>query len=696
MNRSRALHANVLRRAPRPACVAQSGPLLTYSGFMATQRRMMPALSLSALASAFEDIGLGQPSHSPMNATTAPREPPHHQNVLDLSSLAPTTQTMSSRHIQAHYEELYRAPLAQLMEELNAATLKGILDRSVVALYAFERRTRPGSSDELAITDFPHLAIHPILKLVSTIGITQIETSLAAELLAQHANGVHQPRWLASLIGSCMGYLVQNAHAFTFCENVQVLHLLCLCEDIFFEEVLSTMVDLIRLQIRPASPAVQIVVSGGETPPPRNTTAELLPSSEGIDLPSCSIETLSRTLTSAILLAETISSQTRQLLPLLVQPEHTNSTPGREKQFREMETVRLLHVLATADHPVVNQSLTTTVLLFIGSIFTEFRSRGQLQPMIAPQSWYFLLRSLGKLPWLPEAAVSAMLPSLHVALSHNSSICKGVLILLGREQVQSANAPLVLKVLEIHTNDLNQSIATRRRATSPHQRKLRCIEFTKLPTFLPLVHHMLKTNLKSLLPGRKKDAAQFGDDAAATIQTAAKAMYTALCDDLLDSTTSVNDLCQAKLVDQVLHHLVCQAPKSLVHHPFVHHLVFAMSQTLPSLRFVSEATQGRLLAVIERLQEEDILNDMCQMSFQLIRNYPMLISSLEATLEFKRKALLNRLREDPHHQSLSSFRGKKAELADLPPYKGNPELIENNCSIAFVALRRLVSRCRTE
>jgi hypothetical protein len=639
------------------------------------QRRYAPGLSLSALASAFEDIGLGQ-----TNLTEVGRPSRSHQNraTSDSTSNRPMMaphQTTSSRHMEigAQYEELHRLPSPQLVEELNAAVGKKNLDRSVVALYVFERRFRPGSGDEMAIAELPYGAFQSILKLVSMVGVIQIETSLPAELLEQRAAGCHHPRWLASLIESCMAYIAQNAHTFSFHENAHVLHTICLCEDFFFEEILSTMVDTIRLQMMPANALT-----------------------EGVDLPSCTAENLSRALTSAILLAETITGQSRLLLPLLVQSENANSSPGRERhQYREMETVRMVNLLATADHPVVNQSFTTAVLLFIGSIFSELQSRGQVQPAIAPQSWFFLMRSLGRLPWLPEAAVSSMLPSLHVALSNNSSICQGVLYLLGREQVRSPNAPLALKVLELLTNDFKQSIVTRRRATSSSQRRFRCVEFTKLPTFLPLIHHMLKTNLKSLLPLGGEAQSKGGREMASIIQSAAKEMYTSLCDDLFASTASVNELCQAKLVDQVLHHFVCQAPKSLVHHPFVHHLVYAMSQTLPSLRFMSEASQGRLLAVIERLQEEDILNDMYHMPFHLIRKHPMLLSALEETLEFKRKSLLRRLKDD---QSFGSSRGGRggAEAADLPPYKDNPELIENNCSIAFVSLRKLVERSRAE
>lgn len=641
------------------------------------QRRA--SLSLADLASAFEDIGLGksQTLSPEWVGTPIPNTQRKPMTVPDM----PRSLSRPATSAKAHYDALRVMPTNQLVEELIAASKQKLLDRGVTALFLLERRIRPGSGDESESMHLTFETVCAILKLFSCFGINQLETSSAAEWLELHVPGAHYTHWPSLLVDQCMSHIAQTAHDYTFPVGVQMLHLLGLCEDFYVEEIVTTLVDTVRLQLAPTH-------EGGTL---------------AIHVASLSGDELSQALSSAILLAETISNQCRMVVPLLVQTENSPSVTLREKdQYYELENVKMLNVLRTAGHPVANEAFTTTVLLFIGTIFSELQSRGRLDAMISSQSWFFFLRALGKLPWLPEAAVTSMLPNLRAALDVSPSIFRGVLFLLGRGQVQSSHPPLVLKVLELQTAELQRSISARRKAVSRHQRRLRCIELTKLSSFLPLVHHMLKTNLSSLVSRSGKatpNTAPHDDarDVVKAIQTAAKALYTSLCDDLMESMSSVSDVCQAKLVDHVLHHLVCQAPRSLIHHPFVLHLAFAMSQTLPTLRFVPEASQSRLLAVMERLREEEIISDSCELSFSLMRRHPMIMAALEESLETKRLALLQRLRSDPAHSSSHRQRGHApVNIADLPSYEGNPELVENNYAIAFVSLRKLVQRSRSE
>jgi hypothetical protein len=677
-----------------------------------TTVRRASTLSLSDLASAFEDIGGGgaQPALAFVGGTSSTGEgqqrvpPQQSASPLSLSLTSKTNRKQSlvagrvvseptlrqdARDIQQIYESLLAMSNQQLADELTFIANKKHFSKAIIGLYVLERRVRPGSG--LDEHEIPIHLIRAVLKIVGCFGISQIQGSHISDMLGENAVGGHDENWVQILVEACVWNISQQCHSFSFGLNVQLVHLLTQCEDAHYELLLSTLADNMMVQMSTRTGC--IVTGQDETSSP--------PDHDNDDVHSRT----SNTLASAILLSQSVSHECRLHLPL-VQNGGTRPHQGSEgilARYEEHEAARLSHILASAHHPIANERFMSATLQFIGSLFSEFRALGR-EPVLSPQSWFFLLRSLAKSPWLPQGATLSLLPSLRLVLESSPNICRGLLMFLGRDQVRVADIPLVLKVLEIQTQDLNRSIRERKSANSPHQRRLRFIELNKLPSYLPLVHHVVTTTLGSLVHQRRDGdgSVESGDssptarrDQLRAVQSAAKQFYQVLCDDLLESLQSLLELCHAKLVDQVLHHLVCQAPRAVIHHPLVLHLVFAMSQTLPSLRFLSEGTQTRLLAVVERLQEAQILNEMCQLPFSMMRQHPLILSALEDTLEHKRQSLMLRIKNDPTLKQSTMHRRGGAPASDdvvLPSYKDHPNLLESNSSIAFVSLRKLVLR----
>lgn len=522
-----------------------------------------------------------------------------------------------------------------------------------------EASMRPVAAKELqnSTTLIDCTGLLAVLRGMSSFNLTKLHTFVKAnpELFRGSSASDDCASWISCLVDVVEGGLAHYCSSISFSEAIEALHLLgLLAEDLYFENAIETLVDNVRLHFLETAPLEAVY---GE---------ELLHLSILLDC--------MHTFAASLLV---LASHQRHLATLQCTTA-SSSSPLRSGSLASVYSTEVLANLAAMlhvrHHPVANESF---FLLVTNRLVTLLLQKKQEISGVSGSTWFFLLRSLSKLPWVNNACVEAVIPLLMPLLKRDASMHRGISLLLGRPAVSVTDIDLVIEVLSIVTRDLKLLSTSVAHSIGRGGASAVYIDRNKLHAHLASMNHMMQVALRTEITRRPTSAEHPSDGKLRLLQSLSKSFYTAIADNTLATLSSAQDLFAVRLVDSLLHHLVCVAPKELVQHPLVTHLAFAMTQVLPTIQ-ASAATKLRALAVTDRLVDEGIMSDDYKMSFVLLNKYPLLYGALVDGLEHRRRHALKK------HGSTG--RGSGSDIS----YRNNDVLVRDSLAIVFSPFRKVV------
>lgn len=586
----------------------------------------------------------------------------------------------------------------------NSSCSAGIpLLRQLAAALASARTLCPDS--DTSLIEQPDELL-PILKIIALSGIATTAPFETPQIDGAGDNNSvdahHRSRWFPGLWAELRVAVASTAATMGLLHCAKCLHYLTLLSHASFDEDLfATLCDNIA------------VFASSETD---------IGDQEAVPSPSVRIEVeLGQQLEALSLILDAVLHHCQLLSPIVAGMNAPQQYPsaanmsidpaGRAEQRLRFETL-----MNHRPHPVANAAFFSVMTNWMARILNRLlvsTTQAKTQNIwrtagVNASVPFFIMRSVAKLPWCNEAATATLLQTVGPLLRENASMSRSVMQLLSKPGHRVSDIQLVLDVLDILNRDLSHHTkaalsASRLQRGQQHQPvSLMYVDWQKLPSFLLELNAMLRVALQEAMLERGPHEAleqgegggrdRGGEQSLKILQTQGKMCYSLLCDNMMAATTSFAVICRFKIIDIVLHHLVCLAPRDILHHEFVIHLVFALTQVLPSVagrsrgtasrggrvnttnpNSVSVASRHRIQAVVERLIEEGFVDALTYSipTFRLTKS-PMLVDEL-------RSILVRKMGLSP-----------PSEGGDLPIH------LDQHSPIAYVSFRRVMEQWEQE